>query len=226
MVETAALRLMRLCDGLTDFQARDLVEPFLGTPIRVSGELVAATPNPAFGTAGVTIAFSSDDKRTREAFLWLTRDFDGLAGVGEGEVITAEGRIKSITSGTMVLEECGLVDPAAASIMKVVANPGPLHSAVDDQLASGALLDLKPITLPSLDSLAAIDKLPPLAAAEMERFIRLYLDIWGSSAVEGKALAAAKATYPDNSVGRDPFYKKLRAIRGPGKRGNPAFREK
>jgi hypothetical protein len=73
-------------------------------------------------------------------------------------------------------------------------------------------------------STSKLPKLPQLAEAEARRFARLYLEIWSESAVETKALTAARACYPANSIGRDWFYAIFRELRGPGKRGNPAFR--
>ncbi|MGV3729346.1 MAG: hypothetical protein ACO1NN_01130 [Sphingopyxis sp.] len=59
----------------------------------------------------------------------------------------------------------------------------------------------------------------PIGEAERKRFCELYLQLWGDSATETKALAAAKAAYPDNVVSRDPFNATFREIRGPVKRG-------
>lgn len=62
----------------------------------------------------------------------------------------------------------------------------------------------------------------PIAAAEMERFVRLYLDLWGEGAREIKALEAIRAAYPGSSIGRDVFLAKFRELRGPGKVGKPS----
>jgi hypothetical protein len=61
-----------------------------------------------------------------------------------------------------------------------------------------------------------------IAAAEIERFARLYLDIWGAAATEMKALAAIRCCYPEASIGRDTFLAKFRELRGPGKVGKPS----
>lgn len=61
----------------------------------------------------------------------------------------------------------------------------------------------------------------PIAAAEMERFARLYLDLWGEAATEMKALSAIRACYPDAVIGRDAFLSIFRELRGPGKVGKP-----
>lgn len=60
-----------------------------------------------------------------------------------------------------------------------------------------------------------------IASAEVERFVTLYLEIWGTAATEMKALAAIRACYPDASIGRDSFLAKFRELRGPGKVGKP-----
>jgi hypothetical protein len=60
-----------------------------------------------------------------------------------------------------------------------------------------------------------------ISAAEIERFARLYLEIWGAAATEMKALAAIRCCYPDASIGRDTFLAKFRELRGPGKVGKP-----
>jgi len=64
----------------------------------------------------------------------------------------------------------------------------------------------------------------PIAAAEIDRFVRLYLELWGDDAREMKALDAIRATYPDRSIGRDTFLARFRELRGPGKRGKPPIR--
>lgn len=66
----------------------------------------------------------------------------------------------------------------------------------------------------------------PLSSAEMTRFINLYLEIWGDDPRGMRALAAARACYPDSIISRDPFLASFREIRGPGKRGKPPIRGK
>lgn len=62
----------------------------------------------------------------------------------------------------------------------------------------------------------------PLAAAELERFVRAYLAAFGESATEMKALTAIRASYSDHSIGRDVFLAKFRELRGPGRVGKPS----
>lgn len=64
----------------------------------------------------------------------------------------------------------------------------------------------------------------PLADAELRRFCRLYLDTWGHSATETKALAACKAIYAENKISRDPFRDIFRELRGPVKPGKKVSR--
>jgi hypothetical protein len=59
----------------------------------------------------------------------------------------------------------------------------------------------------------------------MRKFAQLYLSIWGDAAKEIPAWQAMKACYPDGIIGRDPFLKEFRELRGKGKRGNPAIRD-
>jgi hypothetical protein len=64
-----------------------------------------------------------------------------------------------------------------------------------------------------------------IGTGEMAKFAKLYLEIWGEAAKEIPAWRAMKACYPDGIIGRDPFLKEFRELRGAGKRGNPAIRE-
>lgn len=115
--------LMGLCEGLTDFQAYDSLKPFMGQWIRVRGLLVFATPNPAYGTAGVTIEFPEKVGKRREAFLTFTRNFAALAEASSGDVIWAEGMITAITEYRLQLEDCELVDPRLAATLEVGYRP-------------------------------------------------------------------------------------------------------
>jgi hypothetical protein len=58
------------------------------------------------------------------------------------------------------------------------------------------------------------DDRKPLPVAEMKRFASVYHGVFAASATETKAVAAVRAAYPDNSVGRDAFLAEFRAIRG------------
>ena len=206
--------LMGLCGGLTDFQAYDAVQPFIGQWMRISGTLTHATPNPAFEAAGVTIVFSDDGER-RDAFLWFDRDLDRLAKVGVGEEIAAEGQIKSISSHTMVLENCGLPGPHILAIAKAAESAERFKKAVDSLVAEQAQPE---------PEAAEPGRTRNISTAEMRRFAQLYLQIWGDAAKEIPAWQAMKACYPNGIIGRDPFLKQFREFRGPGKRGNPSIR--
>lgn len=78
--------------------------------------------------------------------------------------------------------------------------------------------------IPPLGKVSIAEETPktpssPIAAAELERFCRLYVAIWEDRSVEDRAWVACKATYPDNKVARDPFREVFREIRGPVKPG-------
>ena len=88
-----------------------------------------------------------------------------------------------------------------------------------------------PGTLPGGEAPIASDEIEategskkPLPEAERRRFCELYVGIWGDSATETKALAAAKAAYPEFMVARDPFNSTLREIRGPVRPGKKPSR--
>jgi len=205
--------LMGLCDGLTDFQAQDILRPFIGEWIRVSGALEFATPNPAFGTVGVTIVFPSDDQR-RDAFLLFERDLDNLAEIGIGEAITAEGRIKSISSHAMVLENCGLADPRIVAIRDLTARAKELGKAAKDWAAAPhKRARPEPGSDPNLPAPKA-DKRKNLSPAESEKFCRLLLDGWPST-TERDAYQKAVAFFAQNKVPKHAFLDVFRAIRGP-----------
>lgn len=206
--------LMALCRGLTDFQSDSALRHFIGQWIRVSGTVEHATSNPTFRAAGVTIAFHSDGEERRDAFLWFTRNLDGLAKVGVGEEIAVEGQIKSVSEHTMTLENCGLADPQTASIMKVTATALALQKAIEDRLASGDPITLKP-TLPKSQSNPEpkLDKRKNLPAAEMEKFCKVLLEVWPST-TERVAHPKAVAFFPDNKVPVKAFLDIFRAIRG------------
>lgn len=203
--------LMSLCDGLTDIQSQDALRPFIGEWIRVAGNLEHATPNPTFGAAGVTIVFPGE--RRRDAFLWFERDLDSLAKVGRGERVTIEGRIKSISEHSMVLESCGLANPQLVSILEVTAAAEELGKAAEDWSASPQKLAvIEPPSEPR-PSAPNADKRKNLAPAEMEKFCKLLLEGWPST-TERVAHPKAIAFFPENKVPVKAFLEIFRAIRG------------
>ena len=215
--------LMDLCDGLTGFQAADVVYPFLGRWIRVRGTLFQATPNPAFGTAGVTIELPNDGKYRREAFLTFTEDLDGLGAIGRDEPICAEGQIKSVTSNSLVLENCGLTDPRIASTLMVTAAAEELRIAAEEIIARRAAKD--PATWESATPEAKprkADARKNLSPAEMERFCKILLEMWPNT-TEREAHPKAVAFFKDNKVPVKAFLDLFRPIRG---HSNPGPRPK
>lgn len=213
--------LMDLCDGQTGFQAQGTTRPFIGEWIRVRGALFQATPNQPQGTAGVTIEFPNDGKYRREAFLTFNRNFDDLCNVNIGDVIWAQGILASISSHSLRLADCELIDPRLAATLEVRYQATELQKAIGDAATENASAQ----AACEADTEASKSaRTRHIGTGEMRKFAKLYLEIWGTAAKEITAWEAMKACYPDGIIGRDPFLKEFRELRGPGKRGNPAIR--
>jgi hypothetical protein len=213
--------LMGLCEGLTEIQAQASMQPFIGRWLRLVGDVLFATPNPVFGSAGVTIIVPGD--RPREVYLWFERDLDRLAQIGIGESITVEGQITSISSDTIRLQNCGLADPRIASSMKVKAAAQELKKAADDWTA-------RQQNAPQSATLGPKSKTEPidedrknLTAAEAKRLCEFLLSEL-PNVTERDAHKRAVAFFHDRKVPRDWFIDIFRAIRGPkspGKQPTP-----
>lgn len=209
--------LMDLCDGETDFQSQNTLRPFIGQWIRVRGTLYQATPNPAFGTAGVTIELPNEGKYRREAFLTFNRDLDRLAKVGRDEPITAEGQIKSVSSHILTLENCGLADPQVVSIRMVREAAEDLRKAVEDRAASGDPIRLKAIQSdPVGDSDDNATDLPDVDFEHLKLWWAAFSAAYPKHG-EDLAVASARATFPKHYVRRQW----VRDLRGPQPMGRP-----
>jgi hypothetical protein len=186
--------------GLTDFQAERVLGAYVGKWMRVGGPVVNITASRDY----VMVSIMESVENTMVTTLNFNGDRDRLELINQNDGLIANGRIVNVGLLGLSLDECEILEiiPRRA----VTAPPG-------DQLEESANPGPEPAPAKT-----------PIPAAEMERFARLYLELWGVAAVEAKALVAIRACYPDHNIGRDPFYKKFREIRGPGMRGNPAFR--
>jgi hypothetical protein len=196
--------LMDLCDGLTGLQAFDTLQPFIGQWMRFSGPLLHATPNPEFGTVGVTVDLSDAQKR-RDAFLLFTRDMERLVGVYPGDVITAEGRIKSITSHSMTLDHCGLTDPQTVAIRELVARYEE-RRAKEPPVEARATTD----TDPTEEDLPKVD-------FEHLKLWHLAFEAAHPNGSEELAIKSARGAFPNNFVPRQW----VRDLRGERPKGRP-----
>lgn len=195
------------CKGLTQLQIDRALSAYKGKWMHMSGYVTAVTQ---YGN-GVSVSVVQGSGADYGDYLWFDADHDRLELANLGDVLTAVGKIKGLSAGGLVFEACelsGISTPTTP--IALFAEPPPL-------------LDVARAEPPETSKQTEPPK-RPLAGAEMERFVQLYLGIFADAAVEGKALDAVRACYPDHQIGRDAFFKKFREMRGPGKRGNPAFR--
>jgi hypothetical protein len=197
------------CKGLTQVQIDRSLGAYHGKWMRVAGYVIAVTQ---YGK-GVSVSVVESSGADAADYLWFGADHEKLELANLGDILTAVGRIEGLSASGLVFKDCELIKISTPETpIALFSDPPDFQSLLPDRAAPAAE--------------RTEDTKRPLAAAEMERFARLYLEIYAEAAVEGKALEAARTCYPDNQIGRDAFYKKFRELRGPGKRGNPAFRGK
>jgi hypothetical protein len=205
--------LMDLCEGLTDLQAHASIEPFIGKWMRLSGPLFQATPNPQFGTAGVTLDLSTEGKR-RDAFLWFTRDLDRLANVSPGEVITVEGRIRAVNSSVITLEHCGMTHPQTIALRELVERSEDLTRAAEARLARLNSTSAEPPARSAVE--ANRDDMPDVDFEHLKLWWAAFSGAYPQHG-EDVALASARATFPKHYVRRQW----VRDLRGSQLMGRP-----
>jgi len=199
--------LIAMCAEVTAIQSQALIEPLVGKWIQVAGYIHDVT---AGWKETITVSlFEYPDLPDHHVYLAFPNAPESLKGAHKRQLLVCQGEIDTIKNNILMLNECEVID--------ILPAPPPKPSFAEEVALA---LDAGDDEVPE----ARKTEKAPLAMGEMRRFAELYLSIWEGSAVEGKALEAIRATYPENSIGRDAFFKIFREIRGPGKRGNPAFR--
>jgi hypothetical protein len=92
----------------TAMQAENLLKPFVGKWMKVSGSITNVT---GF-SSGVTLAVRESNKGLIGLFLYFgTEWIDHLAILRRGDEVHAIGKITKVDSLVVVLEDCELVDP-------------------------------------------------------------------------------------------------------------------
>lgn len=198
-VESLASKLV----GLTDAQAQVLMEPYVGKWLRVSGIVVNATRNePPFDT--LVSLYCADPQRMMALF--FPREDPRPLELSKNDGLFAQGQIMKVaSSGGVALEHCEILRVIPKAELEADAETAPQEEPHEPEAP-----DPK--------------RTRPIGTGEMRKFAKLYLEIWGAGAKEIPAWQAMKACYPDGIIGRDPFLKEFRELRGPGRRGNPAIR--
>lgn len=198
--------LVAKCRGLTEIQAKRVTDVYLGKWIKLAGYICAVSP--LRDDISVTVVESSGADCAH--YMVFSQDQERLELANLGDILVAIGKINHVSKTGLGLGDCEVV--VIETPEKQIGLFAPSHEIAAPPTAHLAV--------------APESKPRPLAVAEMERFATLYVGIYDSAAVEGNALTAIRACFPNNSIGRDAFFKIFREIRGPGKRGNPAFRGK
>lgn len=215
---------------LTALQSSDIITPLLNKFIRIPGKLFAVSDNGVFGFTTATIT-ASRGSEVVDVFCIFYGKQPRLELAEFGEIIWIEGSLKEVEAQHVKLDNCVLLDTQTALTLAATRSSAPSIVSVGQEILDAARNAApvespvpRPVRQPVEPVMPPMPRLKPLAAGEMRRFAQLYIELWQNAAVEGKALTAVRATYPNNSIGRDAFYKIFRELRGPGKRGNPAFR--
>lgn len=179
---------------------------YYGKWMNLAGYAIAVTP---VGEA-ISVTLVASSGADFGDYLWFPKDRERLELANLGDIITARGKIRGLSARGLVFEDCELSEITTPEVpIALFAAPAEVR-----ETTPSAPAEQKPPT----------EQKSMLAVAEMDRFAQVYLEIFGAAAVEGKALSAVRACYPDHQIGRDAFFKIFRELRGPGKRGNPAFR--
>ena len=103
--------LVGLCEGQTEWEATERAKPHIGKWLQIEGPVGDISAPRSSGHIAVTIRLSDDYSRP-SLFLWFDekRWHDHLRALSVGDLITAVGKIDNITSTSVTLEDCELVD--------------------------------------------------------------------------------------------------------------------
>lgn len=101
--------LWDMVDGLTDLQAQQVIQPFVGQLITVTGTVRSVAPVgpgvPGLTMVVIQVGPSNSVVMFFENDRWLTR----LSGIRAGDEITGQGSISRIVGLLISLDNCGLV---------------------------------------------------------------------------------------------------------------------